>query len=45
MVHDDALRDIYQKLLPLLQPPPDPPKPQIGFRERSPRYGLTRRRR
>ncbi len=44
MLHDKALRDIYQKLLPLLQPPPDPPKPQIGFRERSPQYGLRRKR-
>ena len=30
--HDTALRDIYRKLLPLLQPPPDPPKRRIGFR-------------
>ena len=29
--HDAALRDIYHKLLPLLQPPPDPPKRRIGF--------------
>ncbi len=29
--HDTALRDIYQKLLPLLEPPPDPPKRRIGF--------------
>lgn len=29
--HDVALRDIYRKLLPLLQPPPDPPKRGIGF--------------
>jgi hypothetical protein len=28
---DVALRDIYRKLLPLLQPPPDPPKRRIGF--------------
>jgi ORF6N domain len=42
LVHDKALRDIYQKLLPLLQPPPDPPKPQIGFRERPARYGLRK---
>lgn len=28
---DTALRDIYRKLLPLLQPPPDPPKRGIGF--------------
>jgi hypothetical protein len=31
LAHDDALRDIYQKLLPLLAPPPDPPKRRIGF--------------
>lgn len=29
--HDGALRDIIQKLRPLLMPPPDPPKPRIGF--------------
>ncbi len=29
--HDSALRDIYNKLLPLLQPPSDPPKRRIGF--------------
>jgi hypothetical protein len=29
--HDSALRDIYHKLLPLLQPPPTPPKRRIGF--------------
>ena len=31
LAHDSALRDIYRKLLPLLQPPPDPPKRRIGF--------------
>lgn len=31
--HDAALRDIYRKLLPLLQPPLDPPKRSIGFRK------------
>jgi hypothetical protein len=40
--HNTALRDIYQKLLPLLQPPPDPPKPKIGFREPKVRYGVTK---
>lgn len=44
LVHDKALRDIYQKLLPLLQPPPETPKPKIGFREISPRYGMKKRR-
>jgi hypothetical protein len=29
--HDSSLRDIYRKLLPLLQPPPQPPKRRIGF--------------
>ena len=29
--HDTVLRDIYQKLLPLLAPPPDTPRRQIGF--------------
>ena len=31
LVHDSALCDIYQKLLPLLSPPPDPPRRKIGF--------------
>ncbi len=31
LTHDVALRDIYQKLRPLLAPPPDPPRPEIGF--------------
>ena len=29
--HDTVLRDIYQKLLPLLVPSPDTPRRQIGF--------------
>lgn len=29
--HDSALREIYQKLVPLLAPPPEPPRKQIGF--------------
>jgi hypothetical protein len=29
--HDASLRDIYYKLLPLLQPSSDPPKRRIGF--------------
>ncbi len=31
LTHDTALWDIYQKLLPLLNPPPDPPRKEIGF--------------
>jgi hypothetical protein len=41
--HNAALRDIYQKLMPLLQPPPEPPRPKIGFQEPKARYGLARR--
>ncbi|MBI4661859.1 MAG: ORF6N domain-containing protein [Verrucomicrobia bacterium] len=29
--HDAALKDLYQKIKPLLLPPPAPPKPEIGF--------------
>jgi hypothetical protein len=42
LLHDSALRDIYHRLQPLLQPPPDPPRPKIGFRETAPRYGKRR---
>jgi hypothetical protein len=31
LVHDVALRDIYQKLRPLLAPPPAPTRPEIGY--------------
>ena len=33
--HDTALVDLYEKLQPLLQPPPDPPKRRIGFQSKS----------
>ena len=33
--HDSALLDLYEKLLPLLQPLPDPPKRRIGFQSKS----------
>ena len=29
--HDSALRDLYQKIRPLLLPPPEPPRSKIGF--------------
>lgn len=32
LIHDKALRDVYQKLLPLLSPPPEPRKRSIGFK-------------
>jgi hypothetical protein len=41
--HNAALRDIYQKLLPLLQPPPENPRPKIGFHEARPRYGAHKK--
>jgi hypothetical protein len=31
LIHDAALREIYQKLRPLLEPPPQPPRTDIGF--------------
>ena len=31
VTHDAALRDIYQRIQPLLLPPPDPPRKRIGF--------------
>lgn len=33
LLHDSALSDLYQKLLPLLQPPPDKLKRRIGFHQ------------
>ncbi len=32
LTHDTALLDLYQKIRPLLLPPPDAPKRRIGFR-------------
>ncbi len=32
---DASLMDLYEKLLPLLQPAPDPPKRRIGFQSKS----------
>jgi hypothetical protein len=45
LLHDSALRDIYQKLRPLLEPPSLPPKPEIGFhiKEDSVPYRFKRR--
>ena len=31
LVHDEGLRDLYQKLLPLLESGPEPEKKKIGF--------------
>jgi hypothetical protein len=42
LTHDSALRDLYQKIRPLLLPLPEPPKTKIGFGVREPkaRYSL-----
>jgi hypothetical protein len=45
LIRDAGLRDIYQKLRPLLEPPPAPPKPEIGFhvKEDAVPYRIRRR--
>jgi hypothetical protein len=30
-MHDEGLRDLYQKLMPLLEPRPEPARRKIGF--------------
>jgi hypothetical protein len=46
LLHDGALREIFQKLRPLLEPPPMPPKPEIGFhaKEDTVPYRIERKR-
>ena len=48
LIHDVALREIWEKLRPLLTPPPPPPKPEIGFHVKEDaipyRTGKTQRR-
>lgn len=34
LAHDSSLLDLYEKLLPLLQPPPDSPARRIGFQSK-----------
>jgi len=45
LTHDSALRDLYQKIRPLLLPPLEPAKTKIGFgvREASARYSRKTR--
>ena len=31
LMHDEGLRDLYQKLMPLLDPGPEPERRKIGF--------------
>ena len=46
LVHDNALEDVYRQIRPLLLPPEEPPKKQIGFRvkEKPGKYKATPRR-
>jgi phage regulator Rha-like protein len=37
LTHDSALRDLYQKIRPLLLLPPEPAKTKIGFGVREPK--------
>ena len=45
VVHDVTLREILHKLRPLLEPPPQPPKPEIGFhvKEDTVRYRVRKK--
>lgn len=44
LLHDSALRDIYEQLQPLLAPPRELPKPEIGhIKEDSIPYRLKRK--
>jgi ORF6N domain-containing protein len=38
-LHDSVLRDLYQKLRPLLAPPPEPEKSKIGFHSQNIKRG------
>ena len=31
LIHDEGLRDLYEKLMPLLEPEPEPMRRKIGF--------------
>lgn len=46
LTHDGALRDLYQKIRPLLLPPPEKPRKKIGFDIKEPRatYGKETKR-
>jgi len=45
LTHDSALRDLYQKIRPLLLPPPEPERRSIGFgvKERQTQYRIARK--
>lgn len=45
LAHDDDIRDLYRQIRPLLLPPPEPSRKQIGFgvRERRAKYQTKRK--
>lgn len=43
LTHDGALRDLYQKIRPLLLPPPDRPRRKIGFEIKEKRATYAKR--
>ncbi len=43
--HDDKIRDLYGKIRPLLLPPPEPPRKQIGFGVKETRAKYTTKKR
>lgn len=47
LVHDTALRELFHKIRPLLLPPAELPKREVGFRvkEKRTRYGMLKHRR
>lgn len=47
LVHDSQLKDLFDKIRPLMLPPPDEAKKAIGFsvKEKRARYGTPRRKR
>jgi hypothetical protein len=43
LVHDTKLKDLFEKIRPLLLPPPDPPRKPIGFGVKESRRSMGRR--
>ena len=45
LTHDAALVDLYEQIRPLLMPPPEPPRPKVGFgvREKRTVYRVSKR--
>ena len=45
LVHDAQLKELFEKIRPLLLPPPDSPKKRIGFEIKEPKIAYKRRKR